>query len=729
MNTQVLSSISRRPRKPESCCSSMTNSKPVKSAYLLSIILLLATLLLTTFAQAAYEDYDYIDIGAPIKELIQENISAQLLGATINKHGDVIFYLRDNANPLLDIYQYHSESGTLQALDVTIPEGSYFDPQTFDINDNGLIIFGQVTSSPYQLLVRALTPAGALETRMTVLNNNTILPFNINNHDQMVARTYSSTLGHHLMLVDGPDVRTQQVPFDSVTQTMTNINPVIGDTGDSLYIHNMRYGGIEFNWYNIATDSLDQMLLPELRGVYGVDGVNENELAVVTAIKSDGVTETVFVQSGSQSVPILETNAEYQLFRNPAKINNHNQLLVTTYTQTSRFRLMIVEPEVSASGEILGPPIVEPTLVFENSDGIYPMTNDGKVLLRAILDTSNNNKVDFNDRGEVVFRGQVCETLNFQDCYSSMILARPKAMSPENLAPTANAGADQAIRAGDSVQLDGSGSFDDNTPSDQLGYFWTVVMVPDGSSVTQVSGSETVHPTLQTDLPGVYKVRLQVSDEQGLVSNYDEVIISTENLLPTANAGPDALVLVDTHVILDGQDSSDPESDPLNYQWQLQSIPANSAVALDGAETAIASFIADKEGDYVVRLTVSDPLGAGIPDSVTITAIRPDDFAKMAVIKANNILIGLEPHQVTTKGNQKALSKLMRQVITTLNGECAIEEPIAKLYSAIRRVDGCTLRGEPDSKGKERDWIIDCEVQKEVYAELDAALQSLLQVP
>ena len=40
-----------------------------------------------------------------------------------------------------------------------------------------------------------------------------------------------------------------------------------------------------------------------------------------------------------------------------------------------------------------------------------------------------------------------------------------------NSPPTANAGADQSIRAGDTVDLDGSASFDDNTASALLDQF------------------------------------------------------------------------------------------------------------------------------------------------------------------------------------------------------------------------------------------------------------------
>lgn len=100
----------------------------------------------------------------------------------------------------------------------------------------------------------------------------------------------------------------------------------------------------------------------------------------------------------------------------------------------------------------------------------------------------------------------------------------------------------------------------------------------------------------------------------------------------------------------------------------------------------------------------------------------------MEVMQASVMVVELGPEQVTTVGNQQALSNFMRQVNVALNVDDT-EEAIAKLRSAIRRIDGCILRGEPDRQGKERDWISDCEVQNEVYAGLDAALQALQQTP
>ena len=101
-----------------------------------------------------------------------------------------------------------------------------------------------------------------------------------------------------------------------------------------------------------------------------------------------------------------------------------------------------------------------------------------------------------------------------------------------NLPPTADAGADQSLRAGDTVNLDGSGSSDDNTAPEALAYSWSFSLKPGGSMAT-LSGADTATPSFVADLAGSYVVELVVTDEGGLPSPPDSVIISSDNLAPS----------------------------------------------------------------------------------------------------------------------------------------------------------------------------------------------------
>lgn len=83
-----------------------------------------------------------------------------------------------------------------------------------------------------------------------------------------------------------------------------------------------------------------------------------------------------------------------------------------------------------------------------------------------------------------------------------------------NVKPVANAGGNQSSVVGDTVSLDGSGSFDANL--DPLTYRWSIVSAPDGSMAT-LSSTASVQTSLTPDLPGTYVVSLVVND--GLVDS------------------------------------------------------------------------------------------------------------------------------------------------------------------------------------------------------------------
>ncbi len=94
------------------------------------------------------------------------------------------------------------------------------------------------------------------------------------------------------------------------------------------------------------------------------------------------------------------------------------------------------------------------------------------------------------------------------------------------------------------------------------------------------------------------------------------------NQPPIANAGPDQTVTVGTLVTLDGRRSSDPDGDPITFQWSFVSTPEGSAAELTGADTAQPTFTPDVAGEYIIELTVTDPKGATGSDTVKVTA-RP----------------------------------------------------------------------------------------------------------
>ena len=191
-------------------------------------------------------------------------------------------------------------------------------------------------------------------------------------------------------------------------------------------------------------------------------------------------------------------------------------------------------------------------------------------------------------------------------------------ISTENSKPVANAGPDQTVITGSTVVLDGSGSHD--ADDDPLTYQWTLTTVPTGSHATLVH-ADTVNPTFTADRPGTYVAQLIVRDGKA-DSAPDTVTISTENSKPVANAGPDQTAFVNEPVSLTGAGSTDPDGDPLTFQWSLLSTPPHSTAALSGVTAPNPSFIPDLIGRYVAQLIVNDGKLNSDPATVRVDAVR-----------------------------------------------------------------------------------------------------------
>ncbi|MCK4907118.1 MAG: hypothetical protein KAS64_06190, partial [Spirochaetes bacterium] len=100
----------------------------------------------------------------------------------------------------------------------------------------------------------------------------------------------------------------------------------------------------------------------------------------------------------------------------------------------------------------------------------------------------------------------------------------------------------------------------------------------------------------------------------------DPVTPEDQNRKPIANAGSDITVKIGETVNLNGALSSDPDSDVITYVWSFTSKPAGSVSSLGNADTVTnASFVPDKEGQYVVSLIVNDGKLDSEVDTVIIT--------------------------------------------------------------------------------------------------------------
>ena len=215
--------------------------------------------------------------------------------------------------------------------------------------------------------------------------------------------------------------------------------------------------------------------------------------------------------------------------------------------------------------------------------------------------------------------------------------------SSNNVAPVANAGPDQGGKApGSLITLNGSASSDAN--GDPLTYSWSL-STPAGSAAV-LANPTSVRPTFTIDRDGEYIAQLIVHD--GTVpSAPDSVTITSNNVAPVANAGPDqSNIAPNTLITLDGSQSSDANGDPLTYSWSLTK-PGGSATVLSSTTSVSPTFTVDRAGDYVAQLIVNDgTVSSSTPDSVVIATINVAPLANAGLDQ-----LGLTPGSIPLDGS------------------------------------------------------------------------------
>ncbi len=193
----------------------------------------------------------------------------------------------------------------------------------------------------------------------------------------------------------------------------------------------------------------------------------------------------------------------------------------------------------------------------------------------------------------------------------------------QNSAPVANAGPNQTVAVGATVQLNGANSTD--VDGDPLTYKWSLTTKPTGSTAA-LSATSIVNPTFVADTPGTYIAQLIVND--GKVDSAPATVTTTTlNTPPVANAGPNQTVAVGATVQLNGANSTDVDGDPLTYKWSLTTKPTGSTAALSATSIVNPTFVADTPGTYIAQLIVNDGKVDSAPATVTTTTLNTPPVA------------------------------------------------------------------------------------------------------
>ncbi len=192
----------------------------------------------------------------------------------------------------------------------------------------------------------------------------------------------------------------------------------------------------------------------------------------------------------------------------------------------------------------------------------------------------------------------------------------------KNNAPVASAGSDKIVDKGERVILDARKSSDPD--GDALKYQWTLISSPE-SSKAKLLKADSARSMCRTDKPGVYKVRLVVTDRLGLASKPAVIKITVSaNTPPKANIGElISQVSAGDTITLYGSASKDPDGDPLTYKWSLIFKPDNSSATIADATSQNSTLQVDVDGGYTIQLLVNDGKTDSEPEVVHISTRTP----------------------------------------------------------------------------------------------------------
>jgi chitinase len=201
-----------------------------------------------------------------------------------------------------------------------------------------------------------------------------------------------------------------------------------------------------------------------------------------------------------------------------------------------------------------------------------------------------------------------------------------------NHVPTADAGGNQDVSEGDTVELHGSGNDTDMEEVGSLQFQWAQVsgipLVPQSGSGKDVGFPA---PSIPGGDPNAYlelDFRLTVADLCGGSITADKTVrVVNIPHAPTAVAqGPTTANEGGDNVTLDGSGSSDPDYDLLTYVWEQTDGPAVSLVYSPGdTHHVMPMFVTpwvSADTPLKFKLTVSDPYGGTSSAYVTVTVIN-----------------------------------------------------------------------------------------------------------
>jgi len=223
-------------------------------------------------------------------------------------------------------------------------------------------------------------------------------------------------------------------------------------------------------------------------------------------------------------------------------------------------------------------------------------------------------------------------------------------ISTNDVPPIARPGLNRMVSVGTVVTMDGTASTDSDGQS--LTYNWSLLAKPAASSAL-LGGATSPNPSLQVDVSGDYVVQLIVNDGF-LNSSPATLAISSSDVPPIANPGPNQTVAIGTTVTLNGTGSTASNNHALTYKWAILSQPNGSLASLSSKTASKPTFAPQFAGLYVLQLIVNDDWLDSRPATMTVTANPPN---QPPVVSAGpNVTIELPVNSLTLNGAASSIA-------------------------------------------------------------------------
>ena len=475
-----------------------------------------------------------------------------------------------------------------------------------------------------------VTDVDNLDNQMTwTYSGNTQLIINITSRVATITIPDSDWFGSETVTFTATD---PGLLFDSdpavFTVTAVNDAPVVTDIPNQSIAEGSSFATINLDSYVSDVDNSDAEMSWTFTGNIELTvTIDINRIATITAPNANW--------NGSETITFIATDPGLLSDSDPATftISADNDPPVVTD---------IPDQTIAEGGTFVTINLDSYVSDVDNSDAEMTWSASGQSQLTVIIDPARVATIsipnpDWNGTETITFRATDPGMLFDEDAATFTVTA-------VNDAPVLAAIGPRTVAEGAVLNFTVTASDVDGDP---LGM--TALNLPANATYTDnLNRTGTFNFAPDFTQAGVYNVTFITFDGALADSEIVQITVTPTNRAPVANAGPDqnGIVLGNT-VTLDGTASSDPDDDPINYDWVQISGPS---VILSSSSVAQPTFDPVSPGDYEFELIVDDNFLFSNPDTVVINVINrdaPQAIADLQIdIVADNIILAWSP--VTT---------------------------------------------------------------------------------